>query len=83
MTPGILVNTDKLAGTQRTPTATLKDPAAASTYYDVLSGTTWKSVALTLEKDGRGLMNMGGYAGQFITEDPSVVISFCIDVPFM
>jgi hypothetical protein len=68
VTPGILVNTDKLAGTQRTPTATLKDPAAASTYYDVLSGTTWKNVALALEKDGRGLLNMGGYAGQFVTE---------------
>jgi hypothetical protein len=57
-----------LSGTQRTPTASLKDPAAASTYYDVLSGTTWKDVVHALEKDGRGIMNMGGYAGQFIIE---------------
>ena len=66
MTSGYLVNTDNLVGTQRTPTDALKDPANATAYYDVLSGTSWKEAAVALKKDGRALMNIGGYSGKCI-----------------
>jgi hypothetical protein len=64
VTAGYLVKTDNLVGTQRTPTATLKDSSKASAYYDVLCGTSWKEAALALEKEGRALMNIGGYSGK-------------------
>jgi hypothetical protein len=66
VTPDYLVKTDNLVGTYRTPTAALKDPSNASAYYDVLCGTTWKQAAVALEKDGRALMNIGGFSGQCV-----------------
>jgi hypothetical protein len=59
-----LIETTSLTGTKPTDPTLLKDPAKASTYYDVLSGTTLKDVAVELEKYNRGLSNMGGYSGR-------------------
>ena len=78
MTPGYLVKTDNLVGTQPTPTATLKDPSNASAYYDVLCGTSWKEAAVALEKKGRALMNIGGYSGPCILE--TIIPFVCKDV---
>ena len=64
VTAGYLVKTDNLVGTHRTLTATLKDPSKASVYYDILCGTSWKEAAIALEKEGRALMNIGGYSGR-------------------
>lgn len=66
VTDGYLVETTKLTGTTPTDVDILKDPSAGVGYYDVLSGTTLEDVALALEKDGRGLINMGGYEGLHI-----------------
>ena len=65
------MKTDNLVGTQRTPTATLKDPSNAAGYYDVLCGTSWKEAAVALEKEGRALINIGGYSGPCISQTMS------------
>ena len=62
-TTGYLINTDFLTGTSRTPTATLKDPSQGAELYDVLGGTKLKQLIQALEKDGRALMNLGGFTG--------------------
>ncbi len=63
----VLDSNDYLTGTKPTDTTYLKDPAAATGHYDVLSGTPLKDVARELEKYGRGLRNMGGCSGLFWT----------------
>jgi len=63
VTDGFLIQTTHLTGTKPTDTTNLKDPAAAASYYDVLSGTPLRDVARELEKYGRGLRNMGGCSG--------------------
>ena len=62
-TTGYAIKTDHLVGTSPTPAATLKDPARAEGLYDVLCGTSLHKVVEVLEKDGRALLNLGGFAG--------------------
>jgi len=61
-TTGYAIKTDHLVGTTPTPTATLKDPTQEG-LYDVLCGTSLKQAIEVLEKDGRALMNLGGFTG--------------------
>jgi hypothetical protein len=62
-TDGYLVKTDKLSGVSRTPTTAVKSSAKAEGLYDVLGGTKLQAACDALEKDGRALMNLGGYTG--------------------
>ena len=59
MTDGFLIQTTHLTGTKPTDTTNLKNPAAAASYYNVLSGTPLRDVTRELEEYGRGLRNMG------------------------
>jgi hypothetical protein len=61
-TDGYAIRTDKLVGTSLTPTSSLKDPKAEG-LYDVLCGSSLTQVVDALEKDGRALMNLGGFTG--------------------
>ena len=67
VTDGFLIQTTYLTGTKPTGTTYLKEPAAATGLYGVLSGTPLKDVARELEKYGRGSRNMGGCSGLFWT----------------
>jgi hypothetical protein len=62
VTSGYLVKTDKLTGTKPLPKSTLKNPSQEG-LYEVLGGTKLKDVVQALEKDGRALMNLGGFTG--------------------
>jgi hypothetical protein len=67
-TTGYAIKTDHLVGISPTPAVALKDPAHAEGLYDVLCGTSLQQVVEVLEKDGRALLNLGGFAGLL---DPS------------
>jgi hypothetical protein len=61
-TTGYAIKTNNLVGSSPTPTTSLKDPKTEG-LYDVICGTTFKQVIQVLEKDGRALMNLGGFTG--------------------
>jgi hypothetical protein len=65
-TDGYLIKSDKLTGMSRIHTTTLKHPSLAQGLYDVLGGTTLQEIIDGLEKDGRALVNLGGFKGQGI-----------------
>jgi hypothetical protein len=62
-TTGYAIKTDHLVGVTPTPATTLKDPTQAKGLYDVLCGTSFEQIVKALEKDGRALMNLGGFTG--------------------
>ena len=62
-TDGFLVKSDKLTGIKPTSPATLKDASQAKGLYEVLSGTQLRVIITEIEKDGRALMNLGGFKG--------------------
>jgi hypothetical protein len=62
VTSGYLVKTDKLTGTKPVAKTTLKNPSQEG-LYEILGGTKLKDAVLALEKDGRALMNLGGFTG--------------------
>jgi hypothetical protein len=69
-TNGFLVKSASLTGITPTLGTTLKDPSQAEGLYEILSGTALNVIISALEKDGRAVMNLGGFKGMFSIVPP-------------
>ena len=73
VTNGFLVKSASLTGISPTSGTTLKDPSQAAGLYEVLSGTELRAITTALEKDGRTVMNLGGFKGRFPLLTPQCI----------